>query len=1667
MGTSREAEPTEAAQPAKNQQEPTEGRQPAEDQPEPTESQQPIERPSPWFGRRLVYLALIAAALLTAIRGYGAIAARNEPVAEHELHLMAGTKATPGQASLFRALIHSGRTGQPLSDVNTRFRLVDAHGEVVWEQEEETDERGIATVRPRLPEDLSEGSYRLQVRAEGHGPDLETSQQIEIGRSFRIFLTTDKPRYQPGQIIHIRSLALFDLDRRPVAGREATIDVRDARGNKVFNRELETSEFGLAAADFQLADEVNMGTFTVRATLGHTSTERTVTVERYVLPRFRVELETDRGFFAPAEVVRGAVSARYTFGEPVARAEVSLVASRAPGDQEPFQTITGRTDDQGRLAFELTLPRGDGEPPRQEEQPPITLTATVTDGAGRSEERGLELLVTGQPIRVDIVPESGEPVAGVENQVYLVTSYPDGSPAQTTLAIDVAGEEPESETLRTGEAGFAQWSWTPDTSEAQQVTVAAEDGQGRQGSASLSHRPSGQARQSLLLRPDRPIYRAGETARLTVLTAGDAPRAFLDVVKQGQIVATRTAELRGGRGEVTLELPEELTGTLAITASYLSPGSGLASDTRAVQVAEAAELDITAELDQETYRPGEVATLSLRVLRGQEPAPAALSLWGVDEAVFALQEARPGLERVFFALQGSLAESSAASVLATPPEDVGQNRAAAVALAAVEEIEGSSHTRGETYERRLALQERRVRRATRSLWWVPVLAPAFLFLVLVLPILGYGLGRLFRRRPVRGAGEDELSLMRGLFRRLILFWVLGFSAPVLALALLAALVPYSYQHGGGLAASAVAALWITFTLLLSVTALKIRRSSLSRAFPGLRRLVAFVPYAYLCSFPAALIAILVADETSVLPDSVAAMTLLVVLAGATLATGALALSGASVLRDISTARAVWIGLSRIFVASLPLLLILALFMVTLSAPLGGVIAGEETGLPPPAGLARQDSAVRSRAESGRGGGLKAPSRVRRHFPETLLWRPEVITNEEGRAEVEVPLADSITTWRVGVGAVTTGGSLGSKTLGLRVFQPFFVEPDLPVALTQNDAVQLRVAVYNYLEKSQTVRLELSAGDWLEVRGGRSQSLKLAPREVTQVSFPVVAKRPGEHRLQVQAYGSEMADAIERRARVSPDGERVDELINGRLGEGAELEITLPDNAIEGANALVLKVYPGAFSQVVEGLEGILRRPTGCFEQTSSATYPNVLVLDYLRRNHLARPEIEERARSYINTGYQRLLSFEVEGGGFEWFGRPPAHNVLTAYGLMELTDMAEVFEIDPAVIQRTRRWLLEQQESDGSFQPTSGGIAEGAINAYQGQTLRTTAYIAWALAEAGEDGTRLGTAIEYIELHVSETDDPYTLALAANALLATGREAGAALRRLDSMKRREGDLVYWPSTGEGVTHSRGETLDMETTALVAYAFLRARHDPSAAQAALAWLVSNKDAFGTWSSTQATIHAMRALLLGSGEPIEAPVRIDVEVNGETAGELVVSPETADVFHTVVLSDHFRPGTNRVRLRAERTNELAYQLLATHYLPWPEGRAAGDEPLTLEVGYDATTLAAGGELTARVTIRYDRPEPGQLAIVELGLPPGFEPETETFDSLQHDRVIQRYALAAGRATLYFGELVRDEPVSFEYRLRAQYPARVTAPPSSVYLYYEPEVRDETEPVVLTVR
>ena len=134
------------------------------------------------------------------------------------------------------------------------------------------------------------------------------------------------------------------------------------------------------------------------------------------------------------------------------------------------------------------------------------------------------------------------------------------------------------------------------------------------------------------------------------------------------------------------------------------------------------------------------------------------------------------------------------------------------------------------------------------------------------------------------------------------------------------------------------------------------------------------------------------------------------------------------------------------------------------------------------------------ATGGESAGGEQKVRVREHFPETLYWNPELVA-KDGKAQITIPVSDSITTFRMTCQGVAPDGALGSMTKGIRVFQDFFVDIDFPVSLTQGDQISVPVQVYNYLPAEQTVRFKVQTEDWFEMLGEAEKKVTMQRDQV--------------------------------------------------------------------------------------------------------------------------------------------------------------------------------------------------------------------------------------------------------------------------------------------------------------------------------------------------------------------------------------------------------------------------------------------------------------------------------------------------------------------------------------------------------------------------------------------
>ncbi|MDQ2808667.1 MAG: hypothetical protein M3Z04_17430, partial [Chloroflexota bacterium] len=1458
-----------------------------------------------------------------------------------------------------------------------------------------------------------------------------------------------------------------------------------------FSQTLQTSTYGVAAADFPLANEVNTGSYTITATLDDTQAEQTILVDRYVLPKFAVQITTTQPYYTPGARVAGSVQSDYFFGKPTAGARIHLVGSVTEVQAQPSIELNGVADAEGRYAFAFNLPSYLVGSDLDAGTARFTLQAEVTDATAHSEKATLALPIATGPLVIDAVIDGGVVRPGLDNLLYVLSRAPDGTPRPAALTVTIDGI---AQTVQTGDSGIGTIHFTPRPAYTL-ISIHARTANGSGADRAVTFNAAA-SNTLVIVRPDRAVYRVGETMTVTVLSTVAQPSAYLDIVREGQTVSTRAVALQAGRGTVAVDLPPDLYGTLTLHAYVVLPSGSIIRDTRFVVVAAANDLAVQMAATQATYRPGTQAGVEVRVRDAQgQGVPAAVGVAIVDESVFALAAADPGFAKLYFLLDQELLtphielHGFAVPALDRPAAGLGDTVTGA-ALATVAPPVVAYSLQANTYDDSL------VRAQTARTDYFRLLSALCYALLFLLPLLALAINGVAAQREGRLGASLGLTGSVILLGLGILLGLLGLGAHG-QLSLVLAQFPATVDQllGVLLVDLQPITLLLAAVCLTAVLAHAWRAQDRPLALTGLLSAATLLPlFALNQTFDLAGWHL---TQPLVVWGGLAAVLWPLALL---LRSASLSLAG----RRLGTLNSV---LAAILI---PAGLFILLGNSGPYGPLMGLRSGSRISQStvPRAALGFSDRALAleqsmaaqaatpaaAMPATGRAGAAPdnasaqaAAPRVRQFFPETLLWLPNAATDPAGQLHLDVPLADSITTWRISALASTADGRLGSATASLRVFQDFFVDLDLPPALTVGDEVSVPVGVFNYLPTAQTVQLTLDPAAWFVSQDAATQEITIGPHDITVAYFRIQARTHGTGVLQVTAQGSTLSDAIRKEVQVYPNGQAAQSTAGGQLPLDTPISqtVTLPADAVPDTGRVTVKLYPGLLSQVVEGLDSILRLPSGCFEQSTSTTYPNVLVLDYLQTSGHAAPAVQLKAQEYISLGYQRLTTFEVPGGGFSLFGTAPADPLLTAYGLQEFQDMARVHPVDPALIARTRAWLRDTQQADGTWQrpPTFG---ETTLTGQQ-EALPITAYIVWSLVDSDAAGdSHIARGLAYLRQHVGPTTDSYALALVANALVAADRQAGgppsaatqAILDRLAALAQSAGTGASWTTGGRTASGGYGETGSMETTALVALAFLRSNTHGDLASAGVTWLIAHKDAFGTWQSTSATVMALKALIAsvpGSSSSGPLAATVQVQLDAEPPRSVGFTAQSGDLVQYVTF-DRVAPGrSHRVTLRAAGSGRLLYQVTGEYYRPWPSRPVSAPEsaPAAITVAYDRTRLAVNDLVTATVRVQL-RAAGADQALIDLGVPPGFTPEAATLAALvtaesaapTGQATIERYELTDRQVLIYVRYLAAGQALQFSYQLRARFPLRAQTPSSRIYDYYNPTVRAEAAPQELLV-
>lgn len=796
----------------------------------------------------------------------------------------------------------------------------------------------------------------------------------------------------------------------------------------------------------------------------------------------------------------------------------------------------------------------------------------------------------------------------------------------------------------------------------------------------------------------------------------------------------------------------------------------------------------------------------------------------------------------------------------------------------------------------------------------------------------------------------------------------------------------------------------------------------------------------------------------------------------------------------------------------------------------------------------------------------------------MLWQPLLETDKQGRAQLNFKLADNITSWKMAVIGSTEDGQIGIVEKEIKAFQPFFVEHDPPRVLTEGDEILLPVVVRNYLDRTQSVDLEIKPESWFTLVGPARKRAQVAAGDASRETFDfraILSVKEGKQRITARA--ADDSDAIEKPVTVHPDDEELSTTASDIVGGNASLELNIDAATIPNSVQGELKIYPNLMAHVTEGVEAIMQRPYGCGEQTISSTYPSLLLLRYYKEAEpVSKPmgtdgtsavpvsPLRVRAMRYLQAGYERLLNYRDASGGFTYWGRGAPDLALTAYALRFLRDARGFIAVDDQVVEDARTWLVKQQRNDGSWparyywSDVEDKRHTAVLTAYVARVLATTEKAGEAEGrrrigrsqESSDGWLALGRALDYLAARVEEIDEPYVLASYVLAALDAKEPARASksIDKLRSLAHAEGNTTYWSLETNTPFYGWGLAGRVETTALVVQALAAwpqhqmgtsasSTQSPAAqtmaalsakdltptpavdgptvtvhpakpkpanqtseasavsspkntgrmpvppdalVRSGLLFLLKQKDRYGVWYSTQATINVLDAMLVllqeYDGGIRDSHQTANLVVNGRTVETITLpSPDQRANLITINIAKFLRPGTNRVEIQCANGSVLASaQAVATYYVPWSAAatqttrlRPAESTGMRLVAKFDKTESKVSEQISCHVEAERLGFRGYGMMLAEIGLPPGADVDRASLENAMKSSgwAISQYDVLPDRVVVYLWP--QGGGVKFDFKFRPRFGLNAKTAPSLIYDYYNPEARAVVVPTKFAVK
>lgn len=237
-------------------------------------------------------------------------------------------------------------------------------------------------------------------------PRFNPQEETEEDLTVNIF--TDRNIYRPGQTVYYKAIAT-NIKSQVLANKTLEVELYDANGQLLFEKELTTNEFGSVSGEFILPQSALLGQYRLKVE----DAESYFNVEEYKRPTFEVTFDKIDKTYTFGQEIRLKGFAKSFSGISLQSAGVEYSITREPfsfwfwrnTNSTDFTDGRVETKDDGSFEIIFTPETGDGNKNLFRKQIyTFNITATVTDLNGETQSNNYRLSVgeVSMVINIDI-----------------------------------------------------------------------------------------------------------------------------------------------------------------------------------------------------------------------------------------------------------------------------------------------------------------------------------------------------------------------------------------------------------------------------------------------------------------------------------------------------------------------------------------------------------------------------------------------------------------------------------------------------------------------------------------------------------------------------------------------------------------------------------------------------------------------------------------------------------------------------------------------------------------------------------------------------------------------------------------------------------------------------------------------------------------------------------------------------------------------------------------------------------------------------------------------------------------------------------------------------------------------------------------------------------------